>query len=87
MRDRIDLTGVSDVTITLDIDSVHLPDLLPSSSDDEELKSNFIILLCRILKKYMPYFKKFASGVGHIKHEYYSEMPQKSEVVSSYVYL
>lgn len=39
--------------------------------------------MCRTLKKYMPFFGKFATGISrHIKHEYFAEMSQKSEVVS-----
>lgn len=38
VRDRIDLSNVSDVKVTPDIDSINITDLLPNASDDEELK-------------------------------------------------
>lgn len=83
VRDRIDLSSVSDVKVTPDIGSINITDLLPSASDDEELKKNFTLLMCQTLKKYMPFFGKFATGISrHIKHEYFAEMSQKSEVVS-----
>ena len=44
------------------------------------------ILICRVLKKHMPFFTKFGSGVErHIWHTHSEEMSQKSDIVSTYM--
>ena len=54
--------------------------------DDIALKTNFAILVGRLLKKHMPFFATYGSGLqSHIKHVYYKEMAQKSKVVSCYM--
>lgn len=83
VRDRVDLTGVSDQKVVPDLKTIHLDDILPTSSQEKELRGNFSILFARTLKKHMPYFAKFGQGLErHIRHEFYSEMSEKSEVVS-----
>ena len=47
-------------------------------------------LIGRILRKHMPFFASFATGLGrHIRHEFYEEMCAKSGVVrhKMYVYM
>lgn len=84
VRDRVDLTGISDQKPVLDLKTIHLDAILPTSSDKKELQKNFSILFAWILKKYIPFFAKFGTGLErHIQHEFYHEMSQKSEVVSS----
>lgn len=39
------------------------------------MQEHFHFLIVRVLKKYLPFFKR------HIWHEYYKEMSQKPEVV------
>ena len=57
--------------------------LLPSEVDYKKLTKNFTHHVARILKEYMPFFSSFGSGLEtHIRHQYYEEMSQKSEVVS-----
>ena len=57
--------------------------LLPSDDDAEALHENVAILMGRILRKYMPFFEKYASGLGrHIMHEHYDDMCTESDVVS-----
>ena len=83
VRDRIDLTGVSDQKVVPDLKTIRLDDILPTSSQEKELRGNFSILFARMLKKHMPFFAKFGQGLErHIRHEFYSEMSEKSEVVS-----
>ena len=60
-----------------------LKKILPTSADLKAIKSNFGILIGRVLKKHFKFFCEFGMGVvKHIKHEHYEEMSQKSEVVS-----
>lgn len=58
-------------------------ELLPSVKCDTELLSNITILVSRIIVEYMPIFNFALSDVvtWHLKHEYYTEMSSKSEVV------
>ena len=66
-----------------DLKTIRLEDILPTSSQEKELRGNFSILFVRTLKKHIPYFAKFEQGLErHIRHEFYSEMSEKSEVVS-----
>ena len=59
--------------------------LLPSPQDDKALSKNVAILVSRILATHVPFFKRAFHDVvtWHIHHEYYEEMSQKSDVVSS----
>ena len=82
VRDRIDLTNHDDQQPTPDISSICIDKLLPSKEDESALCANFCILISRVLKKHMPFFKEFGSGLErHIRHEYYEEMSSKSNVV------
>lgn len=83
IRDRIDLSHYSDVPPNPT--AIDFTKILPSKEDQSHLKHNFSIMIARVLKKYMPYFKKFGSGLErHIRHEYYEEMSMKSKVVSTF---
>jgi len=62
------------------------PTLLPSPEDDAMLCHSFEILVSRVLVRYVPFFSKSFDGPGvvtwHIEHKHYTEMSEKSEVVS-----
>ena len=67
----------------MDESNINTKTLLPSESDYEQLTRNFSHHVARVLKEYMPFFSSFGSGLErHIRHQYYEEMSQKSEVVS-----
>ncbi len=86
VRDRVDLAGVSDQSPSVEVGKVNLDQLLPDLVDGCVIKKNLAVLICRVLRKYMPYFKTFAKAIErHIQHEYSHEMAQKSEVVSKNV--
>jgi L1 cell adhesion molecule like protein len=83
VRDRIDLTAYDETPPVIDESKIDSTRLLPSESDHSELTKNFSFLVARVLKQYMPFFEKFGSGLErHIRHKFYEEMGQKSEVVS-----
>ena len=85
VRDRIDLTDYDDEEPSPDITSISIDSILPSADDDLALRTNYSILIARVLRKHMPFFKKFGAGLErHIRHEYYEEMSTKSEVVSAH---
>lgn len=84
VRDRIDLSGISDQAPSVQISSIDLTKLLPNADDDECLRRNFAILIARVLRQYSQYFSRFGQAVeGHIEHKYSREMSFKSEVVCS----
>lgn len=80
--DRVDLSGLSDITPVVDIKSIDIKVVLPSSEDVDQLLSNFAVLATRILVEHVPALAKF-SGIttDHIKHQHYKEMSTKSKVV------
>lgn len=83
VRDRIDLSDASSEIPTLSMCEMRVEDLLPSEDDHLVLCKNMAILMGRILRKYMPFFTKFATGLGrHIFHEHYEDLSTKSHVVS-----
>ena len=83
VRDRVDDLQLPDSTALPDLSALRVADLLPSKDDHRAITGRFAILASRVLKKYKPFFICFASGLEkHIKHKYYHEMSQKSEVVS-----
>ena len=83
VRNRLDTSQLSEDMPTIDFKSINVEKVLPSADDYSSLTSNFAVLVCRILKKHMPFFSTFGSGVErHIPHSYSREMAMKSEVVS-----
>ena len=85
VRDRVNVSQLSDSASLPDVSSVDLSLILPSVQDQQGLKKTFALLIARTLKKCMKFFKVFGSGLErHIVHERYQEMSQQSEVVSTY---
>ena len=83
VENRIQIEGLEDNPCLPDFDSFDMKKILPTSADLKAIKSNFGILIGRVLKKHFKFFSEFATGVvKHIKHDHYEEMSQKSVVVS-----
>ena len=83
VKDRVDLSGVSDQKVEPDLKSVQLTELLPTGDDEEKLRTNFTTLVSRVLVKHMKYFTQYSKAVDrHIQHDFSKEMAMKSEVVS-----
>lgn len=83
VENRIQIEGLEDNPCLPDFDSFDMKKILPTSADLKAIRSNFGILIGRVLKKHFKFFSEFATGVvKHIKHDHYEEMSQKSEVVS-----
>lgn len=66
VRDSLDLTDVGDMQVIpyTCINDIQLDLILPSSNDKKHLLNNYAILFTQVLKKYIPWFAKFASGLG-----------------------
>ena len=69
VQDRIQSESCSESIPPIDPANVNFSDLLPTSTDDTVLKRNMAIMVACILKKHMPFFAKYGSGVEkHIIH-------------------
>lgn len=83
VRDRIDMSVFSDEEKMLDLSTVNLDSLLPDEIDIKAIRTNFSVLVSRVLVKYLPAFQVLQSVVSkHITHQHSKEMSQRSEVVS-----
>lgn len=85
LRDRLDLSDVSNKAPATDIAHMQVEALLPSASDKATMIKHFSILIARVLSKYIPYFEKLKCLERHIRHEFSNQMSKKSEVVSSII--
>ena len=87
VRNRLDTKHLADKPSLPDFHAFKAEKLLPTKQDFEEIQSNFIVHISRVLSKSFPFFKKFASGMKkHIVHQYYQQTSQESEVVRSTFY-
>ena len=83
VKDRIDLSQVSNACSFINHDEMKLEVLLPSHEDYENLQKNITVLISRLLVQHIPFFKEGRSSVTqHIEHQYSVEMAEKSKVVS-----
>lgn len=83
LRDRLNLDSYDDNASAPDQSSIDLETLLPSPNDMRDIRHNMALLIARTLKKYVPYFAKYAKGLErHITHEFSDEMARSSVVVS-----
>lgn len=81
-RDHAEATGQRKLM------DLELSELLPSDDSNFAVESDFITLVSRILVKYLPAFSFLKDVVvHHIPHQYSKEMAQKSEVVSTVIYV
>ena len=56
VKDRINMSALSNVASLPDISSVNLNSVLPCSAEETKIFHNFSILVGRVLKKRMPFF-------------------------------
>ena len=83
VRDRVDFSSLSEDRPDISLDASSAERLLPSDKDLKQLLLNFEILVGRILTEHLPCLRRLSdASVKHITHCYYTEMSQKSEIVS-----
>ena len=83
VKDRIDVSHMEDQPSLPSLESMDMTTILPNEQDHKAMKGLFSIHVARVLIKFMPFFAKFCSGLErHIKHDFFEQMSQKSEVVS-----
>lgn len=85
--DRVDMSHLEDSPSLPQLSECDVKRVLPTEEDQRVLYSNFVIHAIRVLKKYMPFFSRFATGLDLcIHHRYEKEMEQRSKVVWEVVY-
>ena len=83
VRDCIDLSDLSSKILTPNMSELNVADLLPSNDDHLVLLENMAFMIGCILRKHIPFFMKFGTGLGrHIFHEHYDDLSAESKVVS-----
>ena len=68
VHDQIDVSSFSDVSKFSGIETVNVKDILSVTTDLESLKKNVTTLLSRVVRKYMPYFRKHADAKAILQH-------------------
>jgi len=81
-RSRIPPSDLSHTGCVVNLSSLPANTFLPTSEDIVEVKKNLIIIVARIITKYIDSLSPLAKSVTqHIEHQYSAEMSQKSEVI------
>ena len=81
-KNRIPTNHLDDTQSRGDIADLPVSAFLPTLADCSVLRSNFTILLSRIIVKRIPYFSPLKKVVPmNIQHQYLKEMEKASEVV------
>lgn len=84
VHDRIDVSDLSDDQPKNDIQSLPVTTFVPSADDCTTLRSNYIVLVARVIVDKLPYFSSLHKCVvQHIPHRYSKAMEQKSKIVSN----
>ena len=83
VHDRIDVSDLSDDQPQVDLQSLPVTTFVPSVDDCIALRSNYIVLVARVIVDRLPYFSGLRQCVvQHIPHRYSKAMEQKSKIVS-----
>ena len=83
IKDRLDLSVMSDNPSAQDVEAIDVNTILPSAEDHEEILKNFALIAGRIIVKYISALEKIPSLTKeHITHCFYPEMSKQSKVVS-----
>ncbi len=70
----------------MDIQSIDMKAILPNTEDRTQILSNFAVIACRVLAKYVPTLAKIPGlTTDHIKHQRYKEMSKCSKVVCQFI--
>ena len=82
ISDPLNLDNYYDSASAPDLSSIDLETLLPSPNHMKEIRQNMALLIAHTLKKYVPYFAKYAKGLErHVTHGLCDEMAKSSVVL------
>lgn len=80
--DRVDTSGLNNSHPIGDLREFEISNLyLINGEEKAKLRSDYIVLVCRVLAKFIPWLDPLKDLLGHIKHRYSEEMSRKSIVV------
>jgi hypothetical protein len=83
IKDRVNCTLTSENSGQKKIEELELSQLLPTAEVNAQIGYDFVILVSRVLTKFLKPFEIFKDVViHHIPHQYTDEMTAKSDVVS-----
>ncbi len=83
VQDRVLGLHLPDCKPTASIATLPVTTFLPNVEDCVALREEFIILVARVLIRYLPWFRCLKVAVPeHILHQYSQTMAHKSEIVS-----
>ena len=85
VKDRIEFCHLSSKAAS----EVNIFAVIPSADDLKCLKSDFTVLVSRLIVEYIPFFSEDYKGLPaeHIAHKFSEEMSRKSEVVSTFMFV
>ena len=64
-----------------DLSEFHIFNYLINEEERDKLRSDYTILVCRVLVKFIPWLDPLKAVLGHIQHRYTKEMSQTSIIV------
>ena len=79
--DRIDTSGMNNSHSIGDLTEFEIFGYLLNEAEEAKLRSDYIILVARVLVKFISWLEPLKESLGHIKHRYSREMTRKSVVV------
>lgn len=87
IKDRISFHRSEDAKPQKPIAELQLIELLPDAEVIRAVQSSFIVLVSRVVTKFLKHFQFLKDVViHHIPHKYSDEMAKKSELVSTFAY-
>lgn len=79
--DRVDTTELNNSHPIGGLSEFEIFRYLINEEEEAKLRSDYIILVCGVLVRFIPWLEPLKDVLGHIKHRYSKEMSQKSIIV------
>ena len=79
--DRVDTSGLSNSHPIGDLREFEISNYFINEEEKTKLRSDYIILVCRVLASFIPWLNPIKDVLGHIEHRYSKEMGQQSIIV------
>lgn len=79
--DRVDTSGLNNSNPIGDLSEFDIFSYLVNDVERAKLKSDYTVLVCRVLVKFVPWLEPIKECLGHIQHQHSKEIAKKSVVV------
>lgn len=79
--DRVDTSGLDNSHPIGGLREFEISNYFINKEEKAKLRSDYIILVCRVLVKFIPWLDPLKDVLGHIKQRYSEEMSRKSIIV------